>query len=173
MPWFSITSTGLSTTHPLYTPSHTRYQHTLSPHTPLFHTLSTHLRNPLNNLTPFTPSHFHSIDIALLRELTRLMTNLSAVHENHPPLIGVGVIDCLVKSAHNRDAMVIHPVTAPSHVLLYTRSHTLSHVISLPSYTPSRPPSRPPSHPPTLRRYRDSQRWAWSIYPPCRTTTAT
>jgi hypothetical protein len=50
--------------------------------------------------------HFDNTDVALLRELGRFITNMTAVHDNHPLLVSVGVIDALIKGCYKQDALV-------------------------------------------------------------------
>jgi hypothetical protein len=49
--------------------------------------------------------YFHHNDIALVREATRFITNLSSVHENHPSICGGGGIPGLMTAIFKEDAM--------------------------------------------------------------------
>ena len=49
--------------------------------------------------------HIANEDVALGREVTRVLTNLAAVHDNHPPLIGGGAIGGLALCCAKKDAV--------------------------------------------------------------------
>ena len=49
--------------------------------------------------------HFEHEDVALVRETARLISNLCAVHDNHPPVVGGGAIKYLQLGCRNIDAL--------------------------------------------------------------------
>ena len=66
----------------------------------------THLFIRRHNFHSLVLPHYNNKDIGLCRELSRFLSNLTSVHDNHPTLIGVGIINALMIGCCNTDAIV-------------------------------------------------------------------